>query len=86
VARLVDRGWQDTDIQVATRAVPYRAVDFAADMAIAAGLLRAVTRPKGFSAGDRACLALAISERLPALTADRAWSQLDLPVEVRLIR
>ncbi|WP_236627700.1 hypothetical protein [Caulobacter sp. B11] len=43
-------------------------------------------RHRGLSLGDRACLALAMREKLPVMTADRAWSDLDLPVEVVLIR
>ena len=48
--------------------------------------LRAPTRAFGLSLGDRACLALARTLRLPALTADGHWSQVDVGVEVRLIR
>ena len=48
--------------------------------------LRKLSRAIGLSLGDRACLALAMREGLPALTADRGWSGLDIGVEVRLIR
>jgi ribonuclease VapC len=50
------------------------------------GELRLLTRSLGLSIADRACLALAERELLPALTADRAWIALDLPVEIRVIR
>lgn len=40
----------------------------------------------GLSLGDRACLATAQRLELPTLTADRAWSELDLEVDVQLIR
>jgi PIN domain nuclease of toxin-antitoxin system len=40
----------------------------------------------GLSTGDRACLALALDERIPALTADRAWSKIDVGVEIRTLR
>ncbi len=49
--------------------------------AIAAGLLPK-TREQGLSLGDRACLALALEKNLPALTADRAWLELDLGIEI----
>ncbi|MFL5911476.1 MAG: type II toxin-antitoxin system VapC family toxin [Gaiellaceae bacterium] len=48
--------------------------------------LRPLTREHGLSLGDRACLALAKRLELPAVTADTAWSRLDLRVEVRRIR
>lgn len=55
-------------------------------VATRAGVLRGTTRARGLSLGDRACLALADATGLPALTADRAWADLDLGVEVVLIR
>jgi PIN domain nuclease of toxin-antitoxin system len=48
--------------------------------------LRPLTREHGLSLSDRACLALPKRLDLPALTADTAWSRLDLRVEVRRIR
>lgn len=48
--------------------------------------LRSLTKALGLSLGDRACLALALRLRLPVVTADRAWSKLKLPVEIRTIR
>lgn len=44
------------------------------------------TRSAGLSLADRACLALAGRLGLPAYTADRAWREVDLDVEVVLIR
>ncbi len=57
----------------------------AADCAIAAALVPK-TKPHGFSLADRACLALALSRGLPAMSADRAWGDVELGVQVRLIR
>ena len=56
-----------------------------ADAAIAAALM-SVTRGQGLSLGDRACLTLAMTRNIPALTADRAWTALRLPIPVHLIR
>lgn len=53
--------------------------------ALAADLLPR-TRLLGLSLGDRACLALASTLGAPAMTADKTWTELDLGVEVRLIR
>lgn len=48
--------------------------------------LRPTTRQLGLSLGDRACLALARRLDLPALTADSAWAEVDVPVEIHQIR
>jgi PIN domain nuclease of toxin-antitoxin system len=56
--------------------------------ALSAGFLRPVTRAAGLSLGDRACLALAASLGLPAVTADRSWQSIaaDVGVKVASIR
>jgi ribonuclease VapC len=54
--------------------------------AIEIARLRPPTRDRGLSLGDRACLALARRMEAPALTADTAWSKLDLEVQLRQIR
>ncbi len=54
---------------------------------IAIARLRPITRRRGLSLADRACLVLADRLEVPALTTDQAWS--DLPgvaVAVKLIR
>lgn len=52
------------------------------------GLLRPMTRQVGLSLGNRACLALAKSRQAIALTADRAWTELDpsLGIAIQCIR
>jgi ribonuclease VapC len=47
--------------------------------AYAAAALIDQTRQHGSGLGDRTCMALAISRNLPALTTDRAWSQISIP-------
>jgi ribonuclease VapC len=57
--------------------------------AILCAALRPVTRPKGLSLGDRACIALGRRLGAPVLTADRSWLELDtdaLGADIRLIR
>ena len=51
-----------------------------------AGLIRHETRSRKLSLGDRICLAYAERVGLPVLTADRPWAELDIGVDVRLIR
>lgn len=48
--------------------------------------LRPLTKTRGLSLADRACLALAQRLDLPVLTADREWTSLELGIRVQLIR
>ncbi|MGB6551513.1 MAG: hypothetical protein WBF24_22115, partial [Xanthobacteraceae bacterium] len=50
------------------------------------GALRAETVKRGLSLGDRACLALAEREGVPALTGDRNWVGAVSGIEIRLFR
>lgn len=86
ISKMLDRGLSLEQVDDQMNDFSVVTVNFDRDLAIQAGVLRSTTRHKGLSLGDRACLALAIREGLPVMTADRAWSDLDLPVEVVLIR
>jgi ribonuclease VapC len=72
--------WEN--IVVSVRAV----IPFDAAQAEAAGSLILKTQPYGLSLGDRACLALGLAMQAPVYTADRAWEQLQVGVEIRLVR
>lgn len=85
-SRVVDGG---VDAQVAKRMLDDFYLDVSAfdvELAHASAALRAGTRFLGLSLGDRACLALGMTLGLPVLTADRAWDELDIGVEVQLLR
>ena len=86
IARLVDFGTSGEDARNALLNFGLEIRPFDTVLAVAASQLRAATREKGLSLGDRACVALAIREQAGIVTADRAWAGLDLNVEVELIR
>tara|TARA_R110002020_G_scaffold29585_12_gene93460 strand:- start:527 stop:907 length:381 start_codon:yes stop_codon:yes gene_type:complete len=86
VTRLIDLGYEPDRAVSALSRTRLSVVAFDEDLALLAGRLRATTRHRGLSLGDRACLALAIRENATALTADRNWADLDLPCKVELIR
>ena len=86
VAKLTDGGMPESAIEDALRSLPLKVIALDETQAYAVGVLRASTRPAGLSLGDRACLNLARSRGLTAITADRAWLQAGLDVDVRVIR
>ncbi len=82
----VNGGMPIADTRTMLANVGLRTMSFDDGLAFDAAALRPATRHVGLSLGDRACLALAKREALPALTTDRAWASLDIGVEIRLIR
>jgi ribonuclease VapC len=84
--RAIERGADALTASEKIAALKIAPIDFSRDDALAAARLRAPTRHLGLSLGDRACLALAQRLKLPAFTADSAWTELDIGIDVRLIR
>jgi PIN domain nuclease of toxin-antitoxin system len=56
------------------------------DVAAARPTAELWSKGSGLSLGDRACLSLAISLQVPAVTADARWSALEVPIDVRVVR
>jgi ribonuclease VapC len=56
------------------------------DDAVTMAQLRSQTRAAGLGLGDRACLALGARLGLRIVTADRAWTALELGVSIQTIR
>ncbi len=86
VTKMIDEGLSPGQVKEIFAETSVATVSFDEQQAFAAGELRTSTRALGLSLGDRACLGLARLLGVPALTADRKWSGLDIGVEIRLIR
>jgi PIN domain nuclease of toxin-antitoxin system len=86
LTKLGDRGVTESEQRVIRMSLDIAVRSFDENAAWRASSLRNTTRFRGLSIGDRACLALALEENLPALTADRAWSELAVGVQVRTLR
>jgi ribonuclease VapC len=86
LSKLHDDGLSQAQAEAAVSAMNLRIVPFDEPQARAAARLRSVTRHAGLSLGDRACLALGERLGCPVVTADRVWANLDLGVEIVVIR
>ncbi|MBI4724715.1 MAG: VapC toxin family PIN domain ribonuclease [Rhodomicrobium sp.] len=86
IGKLVERGASLGTIRAALSRYGLQVAAFDEELAGLTGALRAKTKSLGLSLGDRACLALAERFALPVLTADKAWKNLDLSIEVQLLR
>jgi len=86
IAKLFEWGLSETEVNEALE-FDLKIKVFDADQAYLTGQLRPITKKYGLSFGDRACLALAISNEATALTADRTWKNVDIDgLKVKLIR
>lgn len=83
--RILMLGHETHGIQEDLTALGLDILPYSARDAAVAAELYLVTRSRGLSLGDRACLAVARTRDMTALTADRAWLELSLP-EIRIDR
>lgn len=83
VARALEKGMPLETFDYQLGRLPLAVVPFDAPLAKVAATLKAPTRALGLSLADRACLALAMDRRLPAVTGDRNWAKAGL--DVRLV-
>lgn len=56
------------------------------DIALLIAQLEPHCRPLGLSLGDRACLATAIACNDSVITADRVWGELELDLDIQVLR
>lgn len=86
MSKMCDRGFSVENARYILAKLPVILVPFDLDLAVGAAALRPSSRALHFSFADRACLALAKRDGVPAVTGDRAWQMVDLGVEVKIIR
>ena len=86
ISKLIDYDLTENEVQEAADSLGIRVIPFDSEAALVSGLMRATTRHKGLSLGDRACLAQGRISGEPVLTTDGAWNGLDLGVEIRVVR
>lgn len=85
-AKMMERGSTLELVEIEVRAAEINVVPFDEAQAIETARLRPATKERGLSIGDRACLALASLTQRVVLTSDREWTEVGLPLDIRLIR
>lgn len=84
--KALERQMEIEELRHDLEALGLEIMPFTAVLAETTARLRSATRQAGLSLGDRACLALAAILGLPAVTADRIWPDLGLPLKIRVVR
>jgi ribonuclease VapC len=85
-ARLVRSGGDPEDAWLDSLSSVREVVAFDQSQARTAARLVPQTQSLGLSFGDRACLALALTVKVPVYTADKNWKKLNLGLTIHLIR
>lgn len=86
LSKLYEMSLPASEAAAAVSLLGLRVAPFDEAQAGVAARLKGSTGKAGLSLGDRACLALAKSLQSSVITADRAWANVDVGVQVILIR
>jgi ribonuclease VapC len=86
VAKLCDKGIPEKMALSELKGLQLTVIPFDTKRAEATGALRPLTRDFGLSLGDRACLSLAMSYNVTALTADHGWVGLETLAQIEFLR
>lgn len=86
IGRFVRDGHDPAEVLSRLQATALEIAPFQAEDAALTAALEPATRAHGLSFADRACLALGLARNGPVLTADRAWLDLEIGVDVVPIR
>jgi PIN domain nuclease of toxin-antitoxin system len=86
ISKLSDDGFDEAQTNLVLADFKFEINPFDERQARIAGNLRPLTKRKGLSLGDRACLALAIQQGATVLTADRAWAEINVGVKIEVVR
>jgi len=85
LTKLVEKGLSIAEAKETFDNLDLAIVEIDENQSLKAAELRLLTKHLGLSLGDRCCLALAILENLPAVTADKNWASLDI-CKIEVIR
>ena len=86
LGKMLERGWEPELARRTVTGMRLIIVTFDTAAAEVTATIQQQTRANGLSLGDRACLTLAASRTASVLTADKVWKELDVGVEIELIR
>ena len=86
LSKLIDAGMPEEAARESVDLLGVEVIGFDADLAHHPATLRSATRRFGLSLGDRCCLALGLTRRHTVITAERTWAQLQIGVEIEVIR
>jgi ribonuclease VapC len=85
IGKFVQRGIDGRLVLQQIAASTVEIVPFSSEEAALAASLVPCCKPLGLSLADRACLSLALARGLPVLTADRAWGEVDVGVQIDVV-
>jgi ribonuclease VapC len=85
-SKLVDLGLPESELSRALKQFNVAVIDADFELAVSISALRTQTKVLGLSLGDRSCLALTKHLNGIAVTADKAWSDLDESLAILVLQ